>query len=104
MGIRDRLRRLEHSTEGETVLAACLECGEEKRIRDGIFLDLVALEWKMHQSTDTDEEELLANEPEDERWVWEQPCDALALRDKQTGQSIFGALRAPHAGSWRALS
>lgn len=89
MGLKDRLRKLEHSAEGGTVLAVCLECGEKQRIREGILLDLVALDWQMHQDG---AEELPADTPSDVRWVWEHPCDALELRDKFTGESIFGAV------------
>jgi len=91
MGIRDRLRRLEQEADRETVLAVCQECGEERRIREGIFLDMVTLEWQLHQS-DANEDELLTNEPEDVRWIRTHPCDPLALRDKLSGESVFGAV------------
>jgi hypothetical protein len=45
MGIRDRLRRLERSAEGEITTLRCRECGEEFVVRDGIELDLVAYAW-----------------------------------------------------------
>jgi hypothetical protein len=48
VGLRDRRRKLEHSAEGGTVFAVCLECGEEARRRRGIILDLTALDWKMY--------------------------------------------------------
>jgi hypothetical protein len=87
VGIRDRLRRLEAAAEGETVVARCEGCGEEMRIREGILLDLTCLEWQMHQEG-TDE--LPADTPQDVRWVWEHACDALLLRDKASGESVFG--------------
>jgi hypothetical protein len=89
MGIRDKIKRLERAAEEETVLAVCRECGEERRLRCDPLLDVVALEWQLHQP-DTDEDELLANEPEDVLWVWNHACDPLALRDKHTGESVFG--------------
>jgi hypothetical protein len=49
MGLRDKLRRLERRSEGETLLARCEACGEEMRVRDGILLDLAVLDWQMHQ-------------------------------------------------------
>ena len=58
----------------------------ERRIGD-VFLDVVALEWQMHQEG-TDE--LPLGTPEDIRWVWEHPCDVLALVDKATGEHVFG--------------
>ncbi len=91
MGLRDRLWRLEQEADSETVLAVCRECGEEKRIREGILLDVVVLDWQLHQP-DTNDDELLANEAGDVRWIWNHPCDPLALRDKQTGESVFGAV------------
>jgi hypothetical protein len=87
MGIRDRLKRLERAAGEDTVLARCLECGEEKRIRAGIFLDLVALGWQMRQDGS---DQLPDATPSDIRWVHEHPCDALHLRDKQSGESVFG--------------
>jgi hypothetical protein len=86
MGLRDKLGRLERAASEETVLARCLECGEEKRIRGGIMLDLVALDWQTrHDGSEADEL------PDDVRWVRQHPCDPLLMRDKQTGGSIFGA-------------
>jgi len=89
--IRDRLRRLEQEADSGTDLAVCRECGGEKRIREGIFLDMVSLDWQLHQP-DTNEDELLANEAGDVLWIWNHPCDPLALRDKHTGESVFGVV------------
>ena len=86
MGLRDRLRRLEQVAEGETMHARCEECGEERRIGD-VFLDVVALDWQMHQEGI---DKLPAGTPDDIRWVWEHPCDVLALIDKTTGEHVFG--------------
>jgi hypothetical protein len=49
VGIRDRLRKLEHNAEGEAMLAVCLECGAEERIRQGILLELTALKYEWLQ-------------------------------------------------------
>jgi hypothetical protein len=87
MGIREKIRHLEHQAEGETVLAVCRECGAEKRIRAGIFLDMVTLDWQMHQNGTV---ELPADTPSDIRWVRTHPCHALALREKHSGVSVFG--------------
>jgi hypothetical protein len=87
MGLRDRLRHLERAAEGEAPLVVCLECGEEVRIRSGIMLDLVALEWKMHHDG---AEEPPTETPRDVRWVWEHPHDALKLVDKATGEPTLG--------------
>jgi hypothetical protein len=87
MGLRDKLRRLERRSEPETVLARCEACGEEKRVRDGILLDLMVFAWQMDQEG---EEELPPGAPADIRWVWGHECDPLCLRDKHTGEHIFG--------------
>ena len=87
MGIRDRLRRPEKATEGETVVARCERCGEEMRIREGILLDVSCLEWQTHRDGTN---ELPADTDPDIRWVWEHPCDALLLRVKASGESVFG--------------
>jgi hypothetical protein len=87
VGIKDRLRKLEETAEAETVVARCGGCGEEMRIREGILLDVTCLDWQMHQD-DTDE--LPADTDPDLRWVWDHPCDALLLRDKSSGESVFG--------------
>ena len=76
---------MERNAEGETMLARCEECGEEKRVGD-VFLDVVALDWQMHQAGS---DELPGDTPEDIRWVWEHSCDLLALVDKATGEHIF---------------
>jgi hypothetical protein len=89
MGLRDKLKRLERRSEGETLVARCEVCGEEMRIRGGILPDLAVLEWQMDQEGS---EELPADTPADMRWVWNHECDPLCLRDKQTGEHIFGAL------------
>jgi hypothetical protein len=87
MGIRDKIRRLERETGSDMTRAVCLECGAEKRVRDGILFDLTALQWEMRQNQ-TDE--LLADRPQDIRWVWEHPHGGLSLVDKHTREPIFG--------------
>ncbi len=89
MGLRDKLRRLERRSEDGTLPARCEECGEEMRIRDGVLLDLAVLDWRMHRE---ESEELPAGTPADMRWVWDHGCDPIGLRDKRTGESVFGAL------------
>jgi hypothetical protein len=63
MGLRDRLRRLEHSAEGEIATLVCQECGEEQRERQGIILDLTALDWQMHMADSSEADELPADTP-----------------------------------------
>ncbi len=89
MALWSRLRRLERRSEDETVPARCEKCGEEMRVREGIFLDLAVLDWQMHQEGG---EEVPAGTPADVRWVWEHGCDPIGLRDKRTGESVFGAV------------
>jgi hypothetical protein len=48
MGLRDKLRRLERRSEGETVTLVCQECGEEFRVAEDTGPALVAFEWQEH--------------------------------------------------------
>lgn len=89
MGLRDKLRRLERRSEGETLPARCEACGEEMRVRDGILLDLPVLDWQMDEEGI---EELPAGTTADLRWVWDHGCDPLRLRDKRTGEHLSGAV------------
>ena len=88
MGLRDKLRRLERRSEAETVLARCEACGEEMRVREGILLDVAVLGWQMHQQGGG----VPPSTPADIRWAWGHGCDPLCLRDKSTGECVFGAV------------
>jgi hypothetical protein len=86
--MKDRLKRLEQAADA--TLAVCRQCGEERRLCCDPLFEGTALEWQMAQP-DTDEDKLLAEAPEDLLWIWSHPCDPLALRDWDTGESVFGA-------------
>ena len=45
MGIRDRLRRLEQATEGESTTLVCPECNEEFTLYGDPALEFIAYEW-----------------------------------------------------------
>ncbi len=45
VGIRDRLRRLENATEGERMVLACPECGEEFTLYGDPALEFIAHQW-----------------------------------------------------------
>jgi hypothetical protein len=87
MRLRDKLKRLEQAAD--TTLAVCGECGQERRLYCDPLFEGTALEWKMRQPG-TDADRLLAEAPPDLLWIWNHPCDPLALRDRETGESIFG--------------
>jgi hypothetical protein len=89
VGIRDKLKRLEQAAEN-TTLAVCAECGEERRLYCDPLFEVNALQWKLSRP-DTDEDKLLAEAPPDLLWIWNHPCDPLALRDRDTGEALFGA-------------
>jgi hypothetical protein len=86
-GLRGKLARLERKAAVETIQARCGGCGEERRIRADILLDVAVLEWRMHQDGAA---ELPADTLGDVRWVASHPCDPLLLRDRATGESVFG--------------
>jgi hypothetical protein len=87
MGLRDRLRRLESSAEGEIATLVCQECGEEFRVRQGVELDLVAHAWaegfeerggEVYQETPADALVLVSHEHSE-----------LSLINKRTGERLF---------------
>lgn len=78
MGIRDRLRRLEHSAEGEIATLVCQECGEELRVRDGIELALVAEPWA-ERMRDLGHD-VYGEPPEDVHCINDHPCDGTTSR------------------------
>ena len=87
MGLRDRLRKLEHSAEGEITTLVCQECGEEFRVRQGVELDLVAHAWaegfkerggEVYQETPPDALVLVSHEHSE-----------LSLINKRTGERLF---------------
>jgi hypothetical protein len=87
MGLRDRLRRLESSAEGEIATLVCQVCSEEFVVRDGIELDLVAHAWakgykerggEVYQETPPDALALVNHEHSE-----------LSLRNKRTGEQLF---------------
>jgi hypothetical protein len=86
-GVKDRLKRLEQVTD--TTLAVCRECGQERRLYCDPLFEANALQWQLSRP-DTDEDKLLAEAPPDLLWIWNHPCDPLVLRDRHTGESIFG--------------
>ena len=69
------------------MIARCESCGEEMRVREGVLLEVAVLDWRVHQG-----EEIPADTPADMRWVWEHGCDSFRLRDKRTGEHVFGAV------------
>jgi hypothetical protein len=82
VSIRDRLRKLEEATETEVMVAKCEGCGEEMRTRQGILLDVIYLEWQMHQEGI---DALPADTDPDIRWVWEHPCQRSARQHPEGG-------------------
>jgi hypothetical protein len=87
-GVKDRLKRLEQAADN--TLAVCRECGEERRLASDPHFEAIALQWQMAQPG-AYEDKLLAKAPPDLLWIWNHPCDPLALRDRHTGESVFGA-------------
>jgi len=53
MSLRDKLRRLERRSEGETVTLVCQECGEEFRVAEDTDLALVAWDWLEHTGAES---------------------------------------------------
>jgi hypothetical protein len=87
MGLRNRLRMLEHSAEGEITTLVCRECGEEFVVREGVELDLVAHAWaegfkerggKVYQETPPDVLALVNHEHGE-----------LSLMNMSTGERLF---------------
>jgi hypothetical protein len=87
MGIRDRLRRLEHSAEGEIATLVCQECGEEFRVRAGIELDLVAHTWAEEYKKRGGV--AYGETPPDALALVNHPHSVLSLVDKRTGERLF---------------
>jgi hypothetical protein len=87
MGLRNRLRMLEHSAEGEITTLVCRECGEEFVVREGVELDLITHDWaeeykkrggEVYQETPADASALVNHEHSE-----------LSLRNKRTGERLF---------------
>jgi hypothetical protein len=87
MGIRDRLRRLESSAEGEMETLVCQECGEEFRVQAGIEFELVAYAWAegMKERGGKGFQE----PPEDVLRITIHPHSELSLINKSTGERLF---------------
>jgi uncharacterized protein YbaR (Trm112 family) len=87
MGLRERLRRLEHSAESEIATLVCQECGEEFRVRQGIELDLVAQAWA--EGAKERGHKVYGETPEDVHRINAHRCGWQALRHKYTGEPLF---------------
>lgn len=81
MGLRDKLRRLERRSEGETVTLLCQECGEEFRVAEDTDVELLAWEWIEHTG-----EKSYQPTPKDVFVIVEHEHGASALVKKATGE------------------
>lgn len=85
MGLRDRLNKLQRTTERDTTVLLCPECGEEFRVHEDTPLDYVVSEWTKATG---------------EKGYWTAPPDLLRLEahahdpsaflDKATGSPWLG--------------
>jgi hypothetical protein len=87
MRLRDRLRNLEHSAEGEIATLVCRECGEEFVVRQGIELDLVAHAWA--EGYKERGGEVYRETPADALALVNHEHSELSLINKRTGERLF---------------
>ena len=87
MGLRDRLRRLERASEGETMTLVCPECGEELIAAGDVAVEFLVHEWGQRSSSQA---ESFRQTPEDILRIFEHEHKPSNFVEETSGEPFLG--------------